>query len=134
MLYEIRYKQIHPLHLVLLYRMFQCGLHAVFWLHIGIITSHIAAEPHSTVGFFFPSQYLCEMIWLNLCSMVWDRRVLRARPTLFKLALAARYFFVFYCFYLFLLSFSGLVQWGWGFRTDRVSVALFRPCIPDLFE
>ena len=33
-----------------------------------------------------------------------------------------------------LLSFNGLVLWGWGLRTDRVSIALSRPYIADLFN
>ena len=32
-----------------------------------------------------------------------------------------------------LLSFYGLVLWGWGLRTDRVLIALSQPCIANLF-
>ena len=41
-----------------------------------------------------------------------------------------------FCLLLFslsLLSFCGLVLWGWGLRTDRVLIALFQPCIANLF-
>ena len=36
-------------------------------------------------------------------------------------------------FYLSLLSFYGLVLWGWGLRTDRVLIALSQPCITNRF-
>ena len=41
-----------------------------------------------------------------------------------------------FCFLLFslsLLSFCGLVLWGWGLRTDRVLIALSQLCIANLF-
>ena len=70
-------------------RMCQCGLHAVPWLHIGILMRHLAAEPHSTAALLFPSQCPCGMIFLTPCSMVWDRLVSRAGPMFFLLAKAA---------------------------------------------
>ena len=41
-----------------------------------------------------------------------------------------------FCLLLFshsLLSFYGLVLWGWGLRTDRVLITLSQPCITNLF-
>ena len=41
-----------------------------------------------------------------------------------------------FCLLLFslsLLSFGGLVLWGWGHRTDRVLIVVSQPCIADLF-
>ena len=37
-------------------RMCQCGLHAVLWLHIGILMRRLPAEPRSSAGLLFPSQ------------------------------------------------------------------------------
>ena len=56
-------------------RMCQCGLHAVPWSHIGILTLHLAAEPRSTAGLLFRL--------LTPYSMVGDWRVSRAGPMLF---------------------------------------------------
>ena len=117
----------------------QCGLHEVRWSHIGILMYLLAAEPRSTAGLFH-SQYLCGPILLTLCSMMWDWRVLRsdARPMLFiafylfHIAFCILFIYYYYCFYPLCLllfshslhSFYGLVLWGWGLRTDRVSTDL----------
>ena len=91
-----------------------------------------AAEPLSTAGLLFPSQSLSGMIWLTPYSMVWDWRVSRAglmpfcRPSCSLL----------FCLQLFSLSLLFLykfVVYGWGLRTDRVSISLSRPCIANLF-
>ena len=82
-LYMIRCNPMHPLMMRYLDRMCQCGLHAVPWSHIGILMSHLAAEPRSTAGLWFPSQCPSGMIWLTPYSMVWDWRVSRAGPMLF---------------------------------------------------
>ena len=34
--------------------MCQCGLHAVLWLHIGILMRSLAAEPHCATGLYSP--------------------------------------------------------------------------------
>ena len=42
-----------------------------------------------------------------------------------------------FCLQLFSLSLLfiyRLVVWGWGLRTDRVSISLSRPCIANLFN
>ena len=69
-------------HFVALYLwlMGQSGLHAVLWSHIGILMRLPAAEPRSTSGLLFPSQYLSGTIWLTPYLMVWDWRVSRAGP------------------------------------------------------
>ena len=84
MLYKIRCNPLHPsvcgdvaLYLCL---MRQSGLHAVLLSHIGILMSLPAAEPRSTAGLLFPSQYLSGTLWLTPYSMVWDWRVSRPGP------------------------------------------------------
>ena len=61
------------IHFVVLYLCLMCqhGLHVVLWSHIGILMRLLAAEPHSTAGILFPSQYLSGMILMTMCSMVW---------------------------------------------------------------
>ena len=81
MLYKIRRNPMHPLCGALyLCLMCQSGLHAVLWSHIDILIRLPAAEPRSTKGLLFPSQYLSGTIWLTTFSMVWDWRVSRAGP------------------------------------------------------
>ena len=53
-LYKIRCNPMHPLILLYMDRMCQCGLHAVLLLHTGILMRHFAAEPRRTAGFYFP--------------------------------------------------------------------------------
>ena len=55
--------------------------------------------------------------------MVWDWRVSRAGPMPFYWPSCSLTFFLL-LFSLSLLSFYGLVLWGWGLRTDRVLIAL----------
>ena len=81
----------------------------------------------------FPGQYLCGTILVTPCSMVWDWRVSRAGPMSFYPPSCSLTF----CplmFSLSLLSFYGLVLWGWGLRTDRVLIAVSQPCIANLFN
>ena len=83
----------------------------------------------------FLSQYLSGTIWLTPYSMVWDWRVLRAGPMPFCWPSC----FLLFCLQLFSLSFLflytiyRLVVWGWGLRTDMVSISLSRSCIANLF-
>ena len=63
-------------------RMCQRGLHAVLWSFIGTLMHRLAAEPCSTAGLLFPSRCPSGTIFLTPYSMVWDWRVLRARPML----------------------------------------------------
>ena len=110
----------------------QCGLHAVLLSHISTLMRLLAAEPLSIAGHLFPGQCLCRMILVTPCSMVWDWRVSRARSMPFYWP-SCSLTFCFLLFSLSLLSFYGLVLWGWGLRTDRVLIALSQRCIADLF-
>ena len=86
--------------------MFQRGLLAVLWSHIGILMCLFAAEPRSIARLLFLFRYLCGAILLRLCSMVWDWRVSRIEACIF-IGLAARFLFVFYCFPFLLFLYIG---------------------------
>ena len=75
-------------------------------------------------------------LWNDLSDdpylMVWDWLVSRAGPMSLYWPCCSLPF----CLPLFsfsLLSFYGLVLWGWGLRTDRVSIDLSQPCITNIF-
>ena len=121
-------------HFVALYLCLMCqsGLHAVLCSHIGILMRLLAAEPRSTAGLLLPSQYLSGTIWLTPYSMVWDWRVSRAGPMPFCWPCSSLLFGL-QPFSLPLLFLYRLLVWGWGLRTDRVSISLSRPCIANLF-
>ena len=109
-----------------------CKLHTVLWSHIGILMRLPSADPRSTAGLLFSSQYLSGTIWLTPYSMVRDWRVSRAGPMPFCWPSCSLPF----CLQLFSLSLRFLymlVVWGWGLRTDRVSISLSRPCTVNLF-
>ena len=106
-------------------RMFQCGLHAVIWSHIGALMRLLAVEPRSTARFLFLYQSPSGTILLTQFSMVWDWRVSREGPMFFLLAQAA--LSLLYNFFLSLLSVHRLVLWGWGLRSDRVYINLSQP-------
>ena len=92
-----------------------------------------AAEPHSTTGFLFQSQYLSGTIWLTPYSMVWDWRVSREGPMPFHWPSCSLLF----CLQLFCLSLfflCRLVVWGWGLWTDRVSISLSGLALPIFFN
>ena len=111
--------------------MCQSGLHAVLWSHIGILLRLPAAELRTTTGLLFSSQSLSGMIWLTPYLMVCDWRVSRAGPMPFCWPSCSLLF----CqlFSLSLLFLYWLVVWGWGLRTDRVSISLSRPSIANVF-
>ena len=77
-------------------------------------------------------RYLCETILVTPCSMVWDWRVSRAWPMPFYWH-SCSLTFCLLLFSLSLLSFYGLVLWGWGLRTDRVLIAFSQLIITNLF-
>ena len=81
-----------------------------------------AAEPRSSAGLLFPSQYLSGMIWLTAYSMVWDWQVSRAglMPSCWP---STSLFFCLQPFSLSLFFFYRLVVRGWGLRTDRVLIS-----------
>ena len=122
-------------HFVALYLCLMCqsGLHAVLLSRIGVLMRLAAAEPRSIAGLFSPSRYLSGTIWVTLYSMVWDWRVSRAGPMPFCWPSCS----LLSCLQLFSLSLLflyRLVVWGWGLRTDRVSISLSRLCIANLFK
>ena len=85
---------LNPMHLLIVLNldsMCQCWLHAVLWLHIGIIMHFLAAEPLSTAGLLFPFQCPSGTILLTPYAMVWDWRVstFKSRANAFLLAFAA---------------------------------------------
>ena len=70
--------------LMMLYldRMYQRGLHAVLWSHIGTLMHRLAAEPCSIAGLLFLSRCPSRTILRTPYSMVWDWRVSRTGPML----------------------------------------------------
>ena len=62
--------------------MYQCGLHAVLWSHIGTLMHRLAVEPRCTAILLFPSLCPSGTILLNPYSIVWDYLVSRAGPML----------------------------------------------------
>ena len=72
-------------------------------------------------------------LWLTPYLMVWDWRVSRAGPMPFCWPSCSLLF----CLQLFSLSLLFLyrlaIVWGWGLRTERVSISLSQPCIANLF-
>ena len=69
-----------------LFRMCQSGLHKMLGSHVGILMRLLAAEPRRTGVLLFPSQCPCGTMLLTLYSMVWDRTLSIAGPTLFLFA------------------------------------------------
>ena len=113
----------------------QCGLHAVLWLHIGILMRRLAADPSSTARVLFPSQCLSGTFLLTPYSMVWDWRVSRAGPMLYHLP---KLLYPSYCllpfFFFFFLSVYLLILWGCGLRTNRVYLTLSQPSTAASFN
>ena len=75
-------------------------------------------------------------LWNDLSDPVFDGVGLagfKSRANAFLLALLLAHYFSPILFSLSLLSFYGLVLWGWGLRTDRVLIALSQPCITNRF-
>ena len=134
MLYKIRCNQVNPLNGAIPRPYFQCVLHAVLWLHIGILMRSLVAEPCSTTGLLFSSQCLSETISLTSYSIVWDWQVLREGLRCFYIGLSCSILTkVFYYFSLSLLSVYRLVLWGRGLRTDRECITFSQPCTADIF-
>ena len=81
---------------------------------------------------FIPLQCLCETILVTPYSMVWVCQFTRTGSMPFYWPSCSLPF----CLPLFslsLLSFYGLVLWGWGLPTDRVLIALSPPCTANRF-
>ena len=101
----------------------QCGL-------INQANYTLVADINSTI--YVPQGQCTCIILVTPCSMVWDWRVSRAGPMPLYWP-SCSLTFCLLLFSLSLLSFYGLVLWGWGLRTDRVLIALSQPCIANLF-
>ena len=132
MLYKIRCNPMHPLYGALRVPYVPVRVTRGAGSHIGSLMRLLAAEPRSIAGLLLPCQYLCGTILVTPCSMVWCWRVSRAGPMPFYWP-SCSLTFCLLLFSLSLLSFCGLVLWGWGLRTDRVLIALSQPCIANLF-
>ena len=87
--------------------------------HIGPLTCLLAAEPRGTAGLLFHCQYLCGT---TPYLMVWDWLVSRAGPMPFYWPSCLLPFYLLLFSFSF-FSFYGLVLWGWGLRTGRVSLS-----------
>ena len=124
MLFKIRCNQMHPLY---------GGLpepYVPVRVTHGAVISHrytykrlFAAEPRSTPGLLFYCQYHCVTILVTQYSIVFDWRVSSAGPIPLQWPSCSLPF----CLLLIslsLLSFYGMVLWGWGLRTDMVLIAL----------
>ena len=70
MIYKIRCNPMHPLNLLYLDRMCQCGLHAVLRSHIDALMHSLAEEHCSTAVLLFPCQCPSGTIMLTPFSMV----------------------------------------------------------------
>ena len=82
-LYKTRCNPMHPLNGTLPGPCTACGLHAVPWLHIGILFCCLVAEPRSTAGLLFLSHCPSGTILLTPHSLVWDWRFLKVEPIFF---------------------------------------------------
>ena len=122
MLYKIRCKLMHPLYGVLPVRVTRGAVIALRYTY---------APPHCRTSqyrmTFIPCQYLCGTILVTQYLMVYDWQVSRAGPMLFYWP-SCSLTFCLLLFSLSLLSFDGLVLWGWGLRIDMVLIALSQPC------
>ena len=110
---------MHPLYGALPVPYVPVQVTQVLLSHIGTPMHLLAAEPRSIAGHLFPGQCLCGTILVIPCSMVWDWWVSRAGSMPFHWP-SCSLTFCLLLFSLSLLSFYGLVLWGWGLQTDRV--------------
>ena len=132
MLYKIRCNPKHPL----------CGVLPVPYVPVRVTRGALIAHRYTIAP---PrcrtSQYrrtfipLPVSLWNDLVApylMVWDWRISRSGPMPFCWP-SCSFLFCLQLFSLSLLFLYRLVVWGWGLRTDRVSISLSRPCIANLF-
>ena len=133
MLYKIRCNPMHPLYGALPVS------YVPVWVTRGAMIAHryTYAPPRCRT-----SQYrrtfirLSVSLWNHLSDSVFDGvglAIFKSRANAFLLAYSCSLTFCLLMFSLSLLSFYGLVLWGWGLRTDRVLIALCQPCITNLF-
>ena len=108
--------------------MCQCRLHALLWLHIGIILSLLAAEPRSTAIILFPSQCLRGTILLTLYSMVRTDEFQEQSQSFFIGISFSLHFWLLLFRFLFFLSI------GWYFGAvffGLIGCKLLSPCLAD---
>ena len=132
MLYKIRSNPMHPL----------CGALPVSYVPVRVTRGTLIAHRYT----YAPprcrtSQYrrsfipISVSLWNDLVDPVFDGVGLagsRAGPMPFCWH-SCSLLFCLQLFSLSLLFLYRLVVWGWGLRTDTVSISLFRPCIANLF-
>ena len=111
----------------------KCGIVVtccVLLLYLYILMLLLAAEPRSTAGLLFSSQYLRETILVTLYLMVWDWRVKR-KADAFILAQAARSLLS--LFSISLISLYGFIHIV-GLRSSDllVTITIFQPYITHL--
>ena len=101
------------------------------WVTSGAVIAHqytYASPSYRTSQYsktFIPLPVsLCSDLIVTPYSMVWDWRVSRAGPMFFYWP-SCKLSFCLLLFSLSLLSFYGLVLWGWGLRIDRSLPALY---------
>ena len=116
-------------HFVALYLCLMCqsGLHAVF----DRTSVYFCACPLQNLA--LPQDFYS--LWNDLFApylMVLDWRVSRAGPVPFCWP-SCSLLFCLQLFSLSLLFLYKLVVWGWGLRTDRMSISLSQPCIANIF-
>ena len=133
MLYKIGCNPMHPLY----------GARPVSYVPVRVTRFTVIAHRYS----YAPprcrtSQYrrtfilLSVSLWNDLSDpglIVWDWQVSRAGPMPFYWP-SCSLTFCLLLFSLSLLSFYGLVLWGWDLRTDRVFIALSQPCVNNFLN
>ena len=83
MLYKIRCNPMHPHYGALPVLYVPVWFTCMLWSYIFIVMHLLTAEPHSTAGLSFSSQWSCGMILPTLKLMVWDWWVSRAGQCIF---------------------------------------------------
>ena len=112
-------------------RIYRWELHAALWLHISTLMLLLAAAVAVPQDFYFLVSICVERSWWLRIRWCWTGLFQEKGQCLF-IGKAALSLFVSSCFPS-LLSFYGLVLWGWGLRTDRVLIALSQPSVANLF-
>ena len=125
MQYKIRCNPMHPLYRALPVP-YVPGYTQRYRISVHLIMRILPAQPRGIAGPLFPCQYLCGTILVASYLMVWDWRVSRAGRVPFYWP-SCSLTFCLLLFSLSLLSFYGMVLWGWCLRTDRVLITLSQP-------
>ena len=133
MLYKIGCNPMHPLY----------GVRPVSYVPVRVTRFTVIAHRYSyapprcrTSQYRWTFILLSVSLWNDLSDLgliVWDWQVSRAGPMPFYWP-SCSLTFCLLLFSLSLLSFYGLVLWGWGLRTDRVLIARSQPCVTNFFK